>query len=143
MLFNGGNDALKFIEEYGSIILESKRKAIERKVLKILTPKEMLRRLPIAVTQVKTGNHSQSLLNEIRQTVYPLHQSNEITKIVKNNIIKSMQIYKTDTIFINSENSRTSKSNVLRLRLTDKLDLRRGKEVLLYQILVLIIHGKT
>ena len=34
--------------------------------LKILTPKQMLQRLPIALTQIKAGNNSQSLLNEIR-----------------------------------------------------------------------------
>ena len=49
-----------------------------------------------------------------------------------------------DTIFMNSENSRTSEYHVLVLNLTDKLDLRRGQKKLLhYQILVFIIHGKT
>ena len=38
--------------------------------LKILTPKQMLQRLPIALAQVKTGNNSESLLNEIRRIVY-------------------------------------------------------------------------
>ena len=59
--------------------------------LKILTPKEMLQRLPIALAQVKAGNNSESLLNEIRPTVYSLYQSNQITKKVYNNIIKSIQ----------------------------------------------------
>ena len=48
-----------------------------------------------------------------------------------------------DTIFMNSENSKTSEHHVLVLKLTDKSDLRRGKKLLLYQILVFIIHGKT
>ena len=43
--------------------------------LKILTPKQMLQRLPIALAQVKAGNNSESLLNEIRQIVYSLYQS--------------------------------------------------------------------
>ena len=47
-----------------------------------------------------------------------------------------------DTIFMNSENSKTSEHNVLVVKLTDKLDLRRGKKLLLYQILVFIIRGK-
>ena len=51
----------------------------------------MLQRLPIALAQVKAGNNSESLLNEIRQIVYSLYQSQEITKKVYNNIIKSMQ----------------------------------------------------
>ena len=59
--------------------------------LKILTPKQMLQRLPIALAQVKAGNNSESLLNEIRQIVYSLYQSKEITKKVYNNVIKSIQ----------------------------------------------------
>ena len=39
----------------------------------------MLQRLPMALAQVKTGNNSENLLNEIRQIVYSLYQSNEIT----------------------------------------------------------------
>ena len=41
--------------------------------LKILTPNQMLKRLPIALAQVKAGNNSESLLNEIRQIVYSLY----------------------------------------------------------------------
>ena len=66
ILFNGRNDAVKVVENYGSMILEVKRKATEGKGLKILTPKQMLQRLPIALTQVKTGNDPASLLNEIK-----------------------------------------------------------------------------
>ena len=60
--------------------------------LKILTTKQMLQRLPIALAQIKAGNNSESLLNEIRQFVYSLNQSKEITKKVYNNIIKSVKI---------------------------------------------------
>ena len=56
--------------------------------LKMLTPKQILQRLPVALAQVKTGNNSESLLNEIRQIVYSLYQSKQITKKVYNNIIK-------------------------------------------------------
>ena len=42
---------------------------------KILTPKQMLKRLPIALAQVKAGNNSKNLLNEIRQIVDSLYQS--------------------------------------------------------------------
>ena len=62
----------------------------EGKGLKILTPKQMLQKLPIALAQVKAGNNSESLLNEIRQIVYSLYQSKQITKKVYNNIIKSI-----------------------------------------------------
>ena len=57
-------------------------------MLKILTPNQMLKRLPIALVQVKAGNNSESLLNEIRQIVYSLYRSKEITKKVYNNIIQ-------------------------------------------------------
>ena len=58
--------------------------------LKILTPKQMLQRLPIALAQVKAGHNSQNLLNEIRQIIYSLYQSKEITKKVCNNLMKSL-----------------------------------------------------
>ena len=79
------------------MILEARKQATEEikeqdgTVLKILTPKQMLQRLPIVLAQVKAGNNSKSLLNEIRQIVYFLCQSKEITKEVYNNIIKSIQ----------------------------------------------------
>ena len=60
------------------------------KGLKILTPKQMLQRLPIVLAQVKAGNKLECLLNEIRQIVYSLYQSKQITKKVYHNIIKSI-----------------------------------------------------
>ena len=45
----------------------------------MLTPKQILQRLPIALAQVKAGNNSENLLNEIRQIVYSLYQTKEIT----------------------------------------------------------------
>ena len=42
----------------------------------------MLQRLSIAIAQVKTGNNSQNLSNEIRQIVYSLYQSKEIKKYI-------------------------------------------------------------
>ena len=58
--------------------------------LKVLTPKQMLQRLPIALAQVKVGNNSQNLLNEIRQIIYSLYHSKEITKKVYNSLMKSL-----------------------------------------------------
>ena len=84
MLFNGRNDAINFIEGYGSLILEAKRKADEELKekdgtgLKILNPKQLLQRLRIA--QYNTN-------------------------------------IKMDTIFMNSENSKTSELHVLILKL--------------------------
>ena len=64
----------------------------EQDCLKILTPKQMLQRLPIALAQIKAGNKLEILFNEVRQIVYFLYQSKEITKKVFNNMIKSIQI---------------------------------------------------
>ena len=71
----------------------------------------MLQRLPIALPQIKADNNSENLLNEIRQIVYSLYQSKEITKKVYNNI-----------------NRRSSEYHVLVLKLADKLDLRGGQK---------------
>ena len=89
ILFNARNNTIKFIEDYASMILEAKKQAKQQQGtgLKILTPNQMLKRLPIALSQMKAGNNSENLLNEIRQIVYSLYRSKEITKKVYNNII--------------------------------------------------------
>ena len=66
---------------------DARKNETEGKGLKILTPKQMLQRLPIALAQVKASNNSENLLNEIRQILYSLYQSKQITKKVCNNII--------------------------------------------------------
>ena len=70
---------------------KSKHNKTEGKGLKILTPKQMFQRLPIALAQVKAGNNSESSSNEIRQIIYSLYQSKKIAKNVCNNVIKSIQ----------------------------------------------------
>ena len=76
------------------MILEAKKLAKEQEGtgLKMLALNQMLRRLPIALAQIKASNNSESLLNEIRQIVYSLYRSKEITKKVYNNIIKSIKV---------------------------------------------------
>ena len=71
---------------------ESQERTGANEMLKILTPNQMLKRLPIALAQVKAGNNSESLLNEIRQIVYSLYRSKEITKKVYNTIINSIKV---------------------------------------------------
>ena len=56
--------------------------------LKILTPNQMLSRLPISLVQLKAGNNSEKLKNEIRQLLYSLYRSKNMTKQVCNNLIK-------------------------------------------------------
>ena len=60
--------------------------------LKILTPKQMLQRLPIALTQVKASNSSEIILNEIRQILYSLYRAKEIIKNVYNNIMNLIKL---------------------------------------------------
>ena len=91
MPYKARNEAIKFYDDYSLMVLEAKNKAIKGIGLKMLTSKQMLQRLPIALAQVKAGNNSESLLNEIKQIVYSLYQSKEITKKVYDNIIKSIQ----------------------------------------------------
>ena len=91
VLYKARNEAIKFYGDCSSMISEAKYRATKGTELKILTPKQMLQRLPIALAQVKADNNSESLLNEIRQIVYFLYQSKQISKKLDNNIIKSIQ----------------------------------------------------
>ena len=73
--------------------LESDKSAAERrnqegKGIKILTPNQMLSRLSISLAQLKAGNNSEKLKNEIRQLLYSLYRSKNMTKQVYNNLIK-------------------------------------------------------
>ena len=81
--FNARNSAIKFIEDYGSMILEAKRLAKESQEdegFKLLTPNQMLKRLPVALAQVKAGNNSESLLNEIRLFILCIDQKKLLKK---------------------------------------------------------------
>ena len=85
MFLNGFKSKIFLTKSTGKSILNT-----DNFKLKILTPKQMLQRLPIALAKVKAGNISENLLNEIRQIIYSLHQAKEITKKVYNNLIKSL-----------------------------------------------------
>ena len=94
--YNSREEVINFFRDYIEMLsdanYDAKQNETKGKGLKILTPKQMLQRLPIALAQVKAVNNSESLLNEIRQILYSLYQSKQITKKVHNNIIKSIQI---------------------------------------------------
>ena len=85
----------EFLNAFDSKIFSIKVKGAgfsDHSNLKILTPKQMLQRLPIALAQVKAGNTSENLLNKIRQIIYSLYPAKEFTKKVYNNIINSIQV---------------------------------------------------
>ena len=92
MLYKARNEAIKFYDDYSFMMSEAKTEATKGTGLKILTPKQILQILPIALAQVKPGNNSESLLNEMRQIVYSLYQAKQFTKKAYNNIIKSIQL---------------------------------------------------
>ena len=73
--------------------LESEESAAEKRNqqgegVEILTPNQMLSRLPISLAQLKGGNNSGKLKNEIRQLLYSLYRSKNMTKQVYSNLIK-------------------------------------------------------
>ena len=78
-------------DDYSRIVSEAKYKAKYGEGLRLLTSKEILQRLPIAPAQVKAGNTSENLLNEIRQVIYSLYQEKEVTQKVYNNIMNSIK----------------------------------------------------
>ena len=102
---------LKIVQE----IIKFNKQNQSGKRVKILAPNQMLRRLPITLAQLKAGNNSEKLKNEIRQLLYSLYRSKKLTK----------QLYKSlETIFMNTENSKTSEPHRFKLDLTDKLNLK-------------------
>ena len=84
MVLNGFKSRIFLIKSTGSSLTDHSK-------LKVLTPKQMLQRLPIVLAQVKAGNNSENLLNEIRQIIYSLYQTKEINENVFNNLMKKLQ----------------------------------------------------
>ena len=70
--------------------LEGDEKVKIRTRLKNFTPNKSLTRLPILLAEIKAGNNSYKLKNEIKKILYLLYQHNEITRNVYNNLIKSL-----------------------------------------------------
>ena len=93
-LYNSREEVIKLCNDYPKTIAESKYKIKHGTELKILTPKQMLQRLPLALSKIKAGNNSESLIKRFRQ----------------------------------SEKSKTFKHHVLKLKLTDKLDLKSSEK---------------
>ena len=78
------DEIVKIVRE----ILKFNKQNQEGKGIKILTPNQMLSRLPITLAQLKAGNNSEKLKNEIRQLLYSLYRSKNMIKQVYNNLIK-------------------------------------------------------
>ena len=78
----------KSIVEIVEDILKFNKQYQQGQGIKILTPNQMLSRLPITLAQLKAGNNSEKLKNEIRQLLYSLYRSKNMAKQVYNNLIK-------------------------------------------------------
>ena len=95
---------------------------ISGKGVKVMTPEQMLQRLPIAIAQVKAGNNSKSLASEIRHILYSLYRAEKIQKSLRES--NADPIAEMDTIFMNTKNSKTSDKNRFRLNLQEKKNLK-------------------
>ena len=128
-LYDSKENVIELYNDYAKIVSEAMYRAKYGTWLKILTPKQILQRLPIALAQVKAGNNSENLLSENRQIVYSKYQSKETTKKVYINIIKSIH--------------NTSEPRLLIFKLANKLDLTRGEKIVSLSNFSITIHGKT
>ena len=86
----GNENPSKTVDIVEKILYFNKQQKV--KGIKILTPKQMFQRLPIALAQVKADNTSEDLLNEIRQIIYSLQQTKWITENVYNSILNSIKL---------------------------------------------------
>ena len=81
------NERVEKILEIVKEIVRFSRQNQQGQGIKILTPNQMLNRLPIALARLQAGNSSNKLKNEIRQLLYSLYRSKNMTKQVYNNLI--------------------------------------------------------
>ena len=74
--------------------LETEEEAAKRQQkgqgLKIMTPSQLITRLPILLAQLKVGKNSEKLKNEIWQVVYFLYRSKNLSKKIYNNLINTI-----------------------------------------------------
>ena len=101
------------------MVSEAKHKSINGEGFKMLTPKQMFQRLPIALAQVKAGKTSENLL-----IISSIYRAKEIIKKVCNSIMNSVNT-NMDTIFMKSENSKTSDLHRLSINIENRLTKNR------------------
>ena len=85
------SDFIKKIVDMSPVESEEKTaQKQQRKGLKTLTPKQMITRLPILLAQLKAGNNLQKLKNEIRQILYSLYRSENLSKTIYNSLVNTI-----------------------------------------------------
>ena len=77
-------------EKLEKYVQNGKTKIQSAKGLKIMTPNELITRLPILLAQKQAGSNSQKLNNEIRQILCSLYRSNNLSKTIYNHLINSI-----------------------------------------------------
>ena len=80
-------DPESIVEIAEKILKFNKQNQQKGQGMKVLTPNQMLNRLPIALTQLKAGNNSNKLKNEIRQLLYSLYGSKNVTKQINKSLV--------------------------------------------------------
>ena len=78
------------MEDIVENILQLNRQSQEGQRLKVLTPDQMLSILAITLAQLKAGNSSEKLKNEIRQLLYLLYRSKKLSKTMYNNLMNTI-----------------------------------------------------
>ena len=112
------NDGIKILDIVERILEFALKEQKQRgQGLKILTPNQMLNRLPLSLAQLNAGNNSEKLKNELWQLLHSLYRSKKLTKF-------GWHYLKMETIFMNTENSKTSGPHRFKLDLTDKFHLK-------------------
>ena len=91
MLYKVQNNVIKFLDDYNLMIPKANYKTIHEKGIQISTHKQMLQRLPVALAQVKVGNKSEFLFNEIHQISCSPYQAKGIAKKVHNIIMNPIK----------------------------------------------------
>ena len=91
-IFASREKVIKLFNDYSKIAYKAKYRSIYGEGLKILTLKQVRQKLSITLAQVKEGNTSENLLNEIRKIIYCLYQAKEISKKVCNNVMNSVKL---------------------------------------------------
>ena len=92
IFYNAKEKVIPLFDDHTTIVSKANHEAKNGKRLKILTPEQMLQRLSMVLAQVKAGNASENLLNEIRKIIYSLYRAKQITKKVYNNIMNSIKL---------------------------------------------------
>ena len=82
------------MEDIVENILQLNRQSQEGQRLKVLTPDQMLSILAITLAQLKAGNSSEKLKNEIRQLLYLLYRSKKLSKTLYNNLMNTIWKWK-------------------------------------------------